>query len=226
MKRFILFIKLIFILPFMFFSRQHAQKLNFEERIKITKIWVNDILKKANVKVLVTNTHLIPLEDGYTFVSNHESKYDGLLVLSANPLNFSFFIDTNERLPYMTPFLDLIDSIRYNIDTRDDYLIKMSQDLHKHKNFHLYIENLNQELLSSALLDASYISKTAIVPVAIKNSKSFMKFGHQKIEVSYCTPLHFEEFGNLSADTTLKEIKTRILRELKQGDKNEISRNH
>lgn len=218
MKRFFLFIQMIFILPSMAFSSLQTKKLNFEERILITKRWAHRILNKSSVNLLVTNTNLIPLEDGYTFISNHESKYDGIIVLAAHPLDVSFFINVHERLPYMMRFLELIDAIRYNFDSRDDYLIKMSQDLHHHKNFHLYMEDLGHHLLSSSQLDASYISKTAIVPVAIKNSKSLLKFGRHKIEVSYCTPLHFEEFGHLSAEETLKEIKTRIDSELNQGD--------
>jgi len=219
MKRFFLFLKMILVLPSLYFSSLKAKKLNFEERAHIAQIWSQRILKKASVHLHVSNTNLIPLEDGYTFISNHSSKYDGILLLAANPLKVSFFISSQERLPYMTKYLELIDSIKYNFDSRDDYLVKMSQDLRHQKNFHLYIEDLKHHLLSSSQLDAAYISKTAIVPVAIKNSKSLMKFGKHKIEVSYCTPLHFEEFGHLSAEDTLNEIKTSIVNELNQGDK-------
>ncbi len=223
MKRFFVFIKMFFVLPTMFFSRKRAKEEPLLERIQLTKIWVKYILNNAAVKVKVQNTNLIPLEDGYTFISNHESKYDGHLLLAANPLNFSFFVNAHEHLPYMTPYLELIDSYRYNIDSRDDYLIGMSQNLNQHKNFHLFLEDLDHQALSSSQLDAAYISKTAIIPVAIKNSKSFMKFGHHHIGVTYCTPLHYEEYGTLSAEETLKEIRTRIEIELKQGESHEIS---
>jgi 1-acyl-sn-glycerol-3-phosphate acyltransferase len=223
MKRFFVFLKMIFVLPSMVYSRKQALKEPYLDRIELTKKWARIILKKYKVKINVKNTNLIPLEDGYTFISNHESKFDGLLLLSANPLNFSFFVNAHERLPYMNSYLELSDSYRYNRDSRDDFLISMSQNLLKHKNYHLFFEDTDHQALSPSQLDAAYISKTAIIPVAIRNSKSVIKFGRHMIEVIYCTPLHYEEYGALSAQSTLQEIKTRIELELKQGETHEIS---
>ncbi len=219
MKRFIVFLKLIFVLPTMFFTRLHLRKSNLEGKLQITKIWANYILRSASVRLEIENTNLIPLEDGYTFISNHPSKYDGLFILAANPLTFSFFIPIFEKLPYMTPFLKMIESIRYTAVSQQDDLIFMSQELSKHRNFHLYVDDLIGNEVDSSILDAAFLTKTAIIPVAISNAKSMMKLGFHKIKISYCTPLHYEEYGSLGARTTIEEIKTRINNEIKQGDK-------
>lgn len=216
MKRFFVFIKMIFVYPTMFFSRLHSRNLEIADKHQISKIWANFIIRNTAVHLDVKNIHLIPLEDGYTFVSKHNNKYDGLVVLAAQPLVFSFFIDSEERIPYMTAFLDLIESIRVKLNTKEDDLIKMSQGLLKNRNYHVFIRDGEQA--DSSLLNAAYLSKTAIVPVALKNVNLLMKFGYQKITVAFCTPLHFEEYGSYGSDETLKEIMNRLNTELKQGE--------
>lgn len=223
MKRFFVFLKMMLVLPSITYSRRQAKSESYLTRLGLTKKWSAFILKRLKVNLIVRNTNLIPLEDGYTFISNHNDKYDGHVLLVANPLNFSFFITMFERLPYMTSYFELIDSYRYSKESMDDDLISMSQNLHKNRNFHLFLEDLDHQALNLSQLDAAYISKTAIIPVAIKNSESIKKLGKHKIEVSYCTPLHYEEYGSLSAESTLKEIRSRIEYELKQGEAHEIS---
>jgi len=217
MKRFFIFLKLIFVMPTMFFTQLHSKKLGFDGRVHISRIWANFIIRNAAIRLDVKNVNLIPLEDGYTFISNHESGYDGLLMLSSNPLDFSFFVKEKTRLPYMTAFLKLINSIFYTSSTVDDDLITMSQRLTRKENFHLFINERKDDEFPNFLLDAAYLSKTAIIPVAIRNARSIMKFGHHTIIVSFCTPLHFEEYGSLDPKDTLNEIRKRIQSELKEG---------
>ena len=217
MKRFFIFIKLIFVVPTMFFTRLHSKKLDFSGRFQITRIWANFIVRNAAVRLDVKHVNLIPLEDGYTFISNHDSNYDGLLMIAGNPLEFSFFVKEKSRLPYMTPFLKHIDSIFYSPETVDDDLIKMSQELKRSHNFHLFLNDLKEESTPNYFLDAAYLSKTAIIPVAIRNTRSLMKFGHHKMTISFCTPLHYEEYGSWDPKDTLTGIKQRIESELKEG---------
>ena len=217
MKRLFLFIKMIFVQPTMYFTRLHAKKLGFDGRFQIARTWARFIIGNCAVKLDVKNTHLIPLEDGYTFISNHESKYDGIFLLAGQPLDFSFFIAAKTRLPYMTPFLRFIDSILTTSDSKDDDLIKMNHGLRTQHNFHLFLSDLEEGESESSLLDAAYLSKTAIIPVAIKNAGSLMKFGHRVVTVSFCTPLHFEEYGNQPPLVTLNDIKQRLKTELKEG---------
>lgn len=217
MKRFFIFIKLIFVAPTMFFTRFHTKKLEFDGKFHITRVWANFLIRNAAVKIEVKNTNLIPLEDGYTFISNHDSKYDGIFMIAGNPLDFSFFVNAKTRLPYMTAFLKHIDSVFFTNETLEDDLIKMSQGLLHSHNFHLFLNDLKGSDAPATLLDAAYLTKTAIIPVAIKNARSMMKFGHHKITVSFCTPLHFEEYGTLDPIKTLSEIRKRIDIELKEG---------
>ena len=217
MKRFFIFIKILFVLPTMLFTRLHSRKMPLDGRFHLARTWAAFIIRNAAVTVKAENTNLIPLEDGYTFISNHDSKYDGLFLLASNPLDFSFFVKAKERLPYMTPFLKHIDSILFTKESRDDDLIRMSQALKAHRNYHLFLESTEENDTGAIMLDAAYLSKTAIIPVAIKNGKSLMKLGHHQITVSFCTPLHYEEYGSLKPIDTLNEIKQRIKSSLKEG---------
>ncbi len=218
MKRFFIFIKLIFVSPAMALSRLQSKKLGFDGRFHLARTWAAFIIGNAAVKLAVKNVNLIPLEDGYTFIANHDSKYDGLFLLSGHPLDFSFFLENADRLPYMTSFLKAIDSILSTPQTRDDDLIKMSQGLKQKRNYQLFLKDLTLDEPHAYLLDAAYLTKTAIIPVAIKNAKSFMKFGHQQISLVFCTPLHFEEYGSLTTQSTLNEIKNRLNQALKEGE--------
>lgn len=217
MKRIFLFIKMIFVQPTLFFTRFHSKKLGFDGRFQIARTWSRFIIGNCAVKLEVKNAHLIPLEDGYTFISNHPSKYDGIFMMAGQPLDFSFFIQAKTRMPYMTPFLSHIDSIFYTKDSLDDDLITMSQNLSAQHNYHLFLSDLGEGDTGANILDAAYLSKTAIIPVAIKNAGSLMKWGHHVITISFCTPLHYEEYGALSPQNTLNEIKKRLTTELKEG---------
>jgi hypothetical protein len=217
MKRLFLFIKMVFVQPTMFFSRLHAKKLGFDGRFQIARTWAKFIIGNSAVKLEVKNTHLIPLEDGYTFISNHSSKYDGIFLLAGQPLDFSFFVSYKTRLPYMTPFLSFIESLLTTKHSEDDDLIRMNHGLRSQHNYHLFLTDLQEGETGTNRLDAAYLSKTAIIPVAIKNAGSFMKFGHQVVTLSFCTPLHFEEYGNQPPAVTLNDIKQRLKIELKEG---------
>lgn len=217
MKRFFLFVKMIFVQPTLFLSRIQVRKLGFDGRFQLARTWAKFIIGNSAVKLDVKNTNLIPLEDGYTFISNHDSKYDGIFLLAGQPLDFSFFVPAKTRLPYLTPYLNLIDSIRYTPESEDDDVLKMSHGLKSQHNYHLFLADLKEGDTGTGILDAAYLSKTAIVPVAIKNAGSFMKFGHQVVTVSFCTPLHFEEYGHQPPAMTLNELKKRLTTELKEG---------
>lgn len=218
MKRFFIFTKMMFVYPAMLLSRLQSRKLGFDGRFHLARTWASFIIGNAAIKLAVKNANLIPLEDGYTFISNHDSKYDGIFLLSGHPLDFSFFIEDTERVPYMTSFLKSIDSILTCPQTRDDDLIKMSQGLRQKRNYQLFLKDLTPNDAQAVLLDAAYLSKTAIIPVAIRNSKSFMKFGHQRISLDFCTPLHYEEYGSQTNQNTLNEIKNRLNQALKEGE--------
>jgi hypothetical protein len=208
----------MFVSPTMALSRLQSKKLGFDGRFHLARTWASFIIGNAAVKLAVRNVNLIPLEDGYTFISNHDSKYDGLFLLSGHPLDFSFFLEKPDHLPYMTSFLKAIDSIMSSPQTRDDDLIKMSQGLKQKRNYHLFLNDLTPNDTQAYLLDAAYLTKTAIIPVAIKNSKSFMKFGHQQISLVFCTPIHYEEYGSSTNQSTLNEVKNRLNQALKEGE--------
>lgn len=214
MKRFLLNLNLLLRRLSWRLKRRRLSDADRHEKFKLAQAWARLILKLANAKVEVQHTNLIPLEDGYTFVVKRECKDDGVVLLASHPLDFSFFVSEDTPLSFIKPYLSLIGSVRYTKDSVDDDLIAMGHDLKHRRNFVVFLQ---EGYPGSSLLDAAYLSKTAIIPVAIQGSSPMMRFGKHRVTVSFCLPLHYEEYGQYRPQQTLYEIKARIEQTLKEG---------
>lgn len=217
MKRFFVTLNLLFRRLSWRLKRRRLSEADRHEKFALAQTWAKLVLRLAKVQIDVRHQNLIPLEDGYTFVAMRESKDDGVILLAANPLEFGFFAPQTDPYPWIKPYLALIDSIRYTKDSVDDDLIAMSQALKHQSNYVLFMPESDAGYPSASLLDAAYLSKTAIIPVAIQGSFSMMRFGKHRVTVSFCMPLHYEEYGSNKPQQTLDEIRVRIHQALKEG---------
>lgn len=195
-------------------KRRHLNESDVHEKFALAQAWAKLVLRIAKVQVDVRHKNLIPLEDGYTFVVQCESPDDGVVLLAAHPLEFSFFVSEATPLAFLKPYLSLTGSTRYTKASVDDDLIAMGQALKHRQNFVVFLKD---GYPGASLLDAAYLSKTAIIPMAIQGLVSMMRFGKHRVTVSFCMPLHFEEYGQNRPQETLEEIRDRINQALKEG---------
>ncbi|MEI7668355.1 MAG: 1-acyl-sn-glycerol-3-phosphate acyltransferase, partial [Erysipelotrichaceae bacterium] len=168
------------------------------------------LLKMTKTKVEVTNANLIPLEDGYFFISNHQSSYDGLILINSIPIDVIFYTKNTEKFPYLKLFVKLIGSIRYTDEFIDQTNDAIKEMLSNKLNVLTYINNLDQKMVDSRILDSSYQNHNAIIPIVIKHSKNMVKKAYTKVELVFCTPLHYEEYGSFSNSECMIEIQKRM----------------
>jgi 1-acyl-sn-glycerol-3-phosphate acyltransferase len=213
MRRLLLLIVMGLAFPALLISRSKAKKFEWADRIHLARLWSGIVLRFAKTLVKVRNENLIPLENGYTFAANHMGKYDTTVLMAANPLDARFFVSKTEPWPYLKGFWVLTESVRFTPQTLEDEAIHVSQLLSKQNNVTIYTRDLNGKVMDVRQLNGAYLSKTAIIPVAMLNTAGIAR-RRQRVLVSFCTPLHYEEYGEWTPETTLREIETRIQTEL------------
>lgn len=213
MRRLILGIIMILAYPALWISRSKAKKFDLAERIHLARLWSEIVLRFAKALIKVRNENLIPLENGYTFVANHVSKYDTTVLMAANPLDARFFVSEHEPWPYLKGFWALTESIRYTTQTLEDEAIRVGQLLNQKHNFTLFTRDQKGQTADIRQLNGAYLSKTAIIPVALVNTSGIAK-KRQRVIVSFCTPIHYEEYGEWTPEITQNEIESRIEAEI------------
>ena len=221
MRRLILWIVMVLAFPALLISQTKAKKFDWPDRLHLARLWSGIVLRFAKAYVKVRNENLIPLENGYTFVANHLGKYDASVLLAANPLDARFFVLSSEPWPYLKGFWSLTESIRFTESSLEDEAIRVGQLLRQQSNFMLFLQDVKGQVVDLRQFNGAYLSKTAIIPVALINTANIAK-KRQRVMVSFCTPLHFEEYGDWSPEMTVREIEKRIQAEINayQGTKN------
>lgn len=213
MRRLFLMLFMGLAYPALLISRSKAKKYELADRMHLARLWSDIVLRNAKTHVKVLNENLIPLENGYTFAANHASKYDATVLMASNPLDARFFVSTVEPWPYLKSFWTLTESLRYTPETVEDQAIQVSQLLSQQQNITLFLRDLNGQSSDLRQLNGAYLSKTAIIPVALINTSNIAK-RRQRVVVSFGTPLHYEEYGEWTPEKTQQEIENRIAAEM------------
>lgn len=221
MRRLLLLFVMGLAYPALLISRSKAKKFEWADRIHLARLWSGIVLRFAKALVKARNENLIPLENGYTFAANHAGKYDTSVLMAVNPLDARFFVSKTEVWPYLKSFWALTESIRFTPESLEDDAIHIGQLLSKQNNVTIFTRDLKGQAVDVRQLNGAYLSKTAIIPVAMSNTAGIAK-KRQRVIVSFCTPIHFEEYGDWTPETTLREIENRIQIELAtlQGSNN------
>jgi len=210
MRKSILWLKMWFTYPVIFFTYLHSIRASYIEQQNMLKVWSVILLKMTKTKVEVINSNLIPLEDGYLFISNHRSTYDGLVLINGIPINVGFYLHNSERTPYLKLFIKLIGSVKYTNETLYETNDLIKQKLSQKLNIATFINTLDQKRVDSQILASCYQNQNAIIPIVIRNSRNMVKKAYTKVELVFCTPLHYEEYGALSYNDCLVEIQRRM----------------
>lgn len=209
MQKIILFIMMIFAYPVIFFSSLHLIKSNYELKYTLFRIWSRFFLKRASAKVVCEHSELIPLENDYVFLVNHESKLDCCILAEALPVQTHFILDKSERVPYLNTYLKRLNAIfvSYENCTLDQH-INTLEDYLNESSITLFMNTLNNEACPECFLEIAKTEKWTLIPISISGSKKLMKKGrHHHVKVDIKVPLYFEEYGKFE----LNEIQNQIL---------------
>lgn len=212
MQSLFLFIIMIFVYPVILFTSLHVIKGTYELKYTLFQIWSNFMLKRASSKVECKNSDLIPLENDYVFVVNHENKLDICLLTSALPVRTHFICDKTEKVPYLNVYLKRLKSIFVSYKNVDfsAYLSQFEDGLNE-SSLTIFLNTLSNEPLPSNFYTLAKQQKWTLIPVSIKNSANLLKKGkYHKVEVEIKVPLYFEEYGNNDIEVIQKLINERL----------------
>jgi 1-acyl-sn-glycerol-3-phosphate acyltransferase len=213
MRRIIVWISMTIAWPALQISRLKSKAFDLQERLHLARLWSGMVLRFSKAYVKVRNENLIPLENGYSFIANHVGKHDLTVLMASNPLDAHFMVSKQEKWPYLSGFLSLCEAIRFTPESLENDAIDAGQRLANHQNLMMLLHDLNGISVDVKQFNGAYLSKTAIIPVALINTERVAR-KKVKVTVSFCTPLHFEEYGEWTPEALLHEIETRIQTEI------------
>lgn len=212
MKKLLLFLKMIFVYPVILFSSLHVIKAGFDLKYAVLQIWSKTLLKMSNTKVLLKHQELIPLENGYVFMSTHDSEFDALILIHSLPVFTNFIFDTKESFPYLKIWFKRLRSgfVSYHDHTFPVSPTQIIELMGKH-NVTIFLNNLKNQPLSTEALKTLYDLKLTLIPVSIQGNSNILKKGRfNTVNVEICLPLHYEEYQELSYEACLNELKSRL----------------
>ena len=213
MRRLIVWISMTIAWPALQISRLKSKAFDLQERLHLARLWSGMVLRFSKAYVKVRNENLIPLENGYTFVSNHVGQHDLTVLMASNPLDAQFMVSQHEKWPYLSGFWRLCESIRFTPESLESDAIEAGQRLANQQNLMMLLQDLKGQHVDVKQFNGAYLTKTAIIPVALINSERVAR-KKAKVIVSFCTPLHYEEYGDWTPEALHREIEARIQTEI------------
>lgn len=213
MRRIIVWVIMTLAWPALQISRLKSKAFDLQERLHLARLWSGMVLRFSKAFVKVRNENLIPLENGYTFAANHVGKYDLTVLMASNPLDAQFMVAQTEKWPYLGGFWTLSEAIRFTSESLENDAISASQRLSNHQNLMILLNDLSGKAVDFKQFNGSYLTKTAIIPVALINAE-YVARKKSKVFVSFCTPIHFEEYGEWTPEVLHREIEARINAEI------------
>lgn len=199
--------------PALLISRLKSKAFDLPDRLHLARLWSGMVLRFAKTHVKVLNENLIPLENGYTFVAKATGPYDATVLMASNPLDASFFVEKSVKWPYMKGFWALTESVRFTPESVENDAVEIAQRLKHQQNVMMLLTDRSGQTVDLKQFNAAYLTKTAIIPVAFIHTE---RVGRKKTKavVSFCTPLHFEEYGEWTPHVLKDEIDARISAEI------------
>lgn len=213
MRRIIVWIIMTMAWPALQISCLKSKAFDLQERLHLARLWSGMVLRFSKAYVKVRNENLIPLENGYSFVANHAGKHDLSVLMASNPLDAQFMVSKQVKWPYLSGFFNLSESIRFTPESLESDSIDAGQRLANHQNLMMLLQDLNGNRVDVKQFNGAYLTKTAIIPVALINAERVAR-RKAKVFVSFCTPLHFEEYGEWTPEMLHHEIESRIQSEI------------
>ena len=212
MQKFILFLKMIFVYPVIFFTSLHAIRADYDLKLTLFKLWSRFLVKQASAKVECTHTDLIPLETGYVFVLTHTNPLDLCVFIEHLPVNTHFVLDGSETIPYLKGWLKRLKTLRMipNDETfetiQSDFLTQMDES-----SVTVFFKSLQHRELSDAFYSLALKEHLTLIPVIIQNSDKLLKKGkHHRVTVDIQVPLYHEEYSDLNETELRQELERRL----------------
>lgn len=214
-RKILLALLMPFVYPVILISSLHTRKVSDDLKYQVFQIWAKWIVKMSSTRVSLKRADLIPLENGYVFISNHANAFDPLLIASVLPVSTYFACDTRERVPFIHTWYKRIQTLFFSPNTSDYSALdaKLEQYLSA-GNLTLFNTNMKGESLNEAFFELAKQHRLTLIPLSLANSSAIFKKGiHHKVTLTVGIPLYFEEYDAWANQNIQEELTLR----LKQG---------
>lgn len=212
MQKLVLFLKMIFVYPVVFFTSLHAIKSDYSLKFMLFKLWSKFLVKQASAKVTLKHSDLIPLETGYVFVVNHANPLDPCILIEHLPVESHFVFDVTERVPYLNRWLKRLNTLRIDYSQsnfksiKQEFLSQMDQS-----SIILFFNTLKGIELGELFYQFAKDEHLTLIPVRLENTQYLFKKGHHHhVTVDIQIPLYFEEYAEMTHDSIHRELKQRL----------------
>lgn len=209
-----LFLMMIFVYPVIFFTSLHVISANYELKYTLFQIWARFFMKRASAKVECLRADLIPLENDYIFVVNHNNALDALILCAALPVRTHFILEKNEKIPYLNNYLKRLKTIRFENSLDESIIETVENDLNE-SSITVFTQSIASKPLPISFYELALKQKWTLIPVTIVGSQNVMKKGKfHNVKVVIKDPLYYEEYEKMNSN----EIEESILHRIQETD--------
>ena len=209
--------------PKMIYMANHPSKYTEQERYDYTIKLINFLLKACDVQVSVFGQENIPAEDGFLVCSNHQEKFDPLVIWKVFPRRIGVVVnDTACHRPFIREVCLLIRSLKLfqnDMHSMVDVITRLTAELTNKRNYMIFPEGWYEEdpftlsEFKGGCFKSVVRSKAPILPVALIDSYKLFKHGVQppyEIKIHFLKPILYDEYKNLKTIEIAALVREKI----------------
>lgn len=213
--------------PKMVYMSNHLEKYTYNQTYSYCLKVIKAVLNSALVKIKAFGLENIPTKDGFYLCSNHQEKFDPLVIWYTFPRQVGVILnDAACHRPAIREVCKLIKTqrlIHNNMHSIFTSFNNVTTELINGFNYLVFPEGAYETEYNklsefhSGCFKSPHRAHCPIIPIALKNSFCIFDKGlrtSKAIEVHYLKPINYEEYKNLTPKNLASLVKERIRQEL------------
>ena len=201
----------------------HTERYTYKERYDFAMEIIDVLLKTLNIEIETFGMENIPQEEGIFLCSNHQEKFDPLVIWKTFPQQIGVIVNDKAcHRPFIGEFVKIIKShklIERSMRTAIRTISALTKELQSKVNYMIFPEGRYEddfdELLpfKSGCFKSPLRAKVPVLPVAITDSYKIFEKNHKgsyKINIHYLKPIFPEEFSGMKTIELAELVRSRI----------------
>lgn len=212
---------LLWYVPWSWIDALRIRKKPFEERYACMARWSKKMMKAFHLQVDITQAEDLPSDGPILFVSNHQSEFDMIMLLSAIQQPFTFISkEENRKTPYVGSWSKSLEVLFFDREDRSSgihMLREAARRLKDHKNLLIFPEGTRSKghimhEMQAGSIQPAFMAKAYVVPVVLLNSYKYMDIikhkGTCKMHILKAIP--FAEYKPLKAEGLTLQLQKQM----------------
>lgn len=218
--------------PKLIYMANHLEAYSEKERYEYTIMLMRILLDTCKVKVEVFGLENIPEKDGMLICSNHQEKFDPLIIWRYFPRRTGVVVnDAACHRPFIREVCLLIRSLKLyqrNMRSMIETIDKLTKELQDGQNYMIFPEGWYEKdpftltEFRGGCFKSAVRSKTTILPVALIDSYKLFKKGVEppyQMQLHFLKPITAEEYKGLKTVEIASLVQSRIQEAVNQYQK-------